>query len=61
VLSAYLIQVSFLGRRRTITLTAYACAIFAGSFTTVNNEAQNLGFSDMINFFLTAMYGVIYG
>lgn len=61
MLSAYLVRVPVLGRRRTITLTACACAIFAGLFTTVKNEAQNVAFSCMINFFLNAMYGVIYG
>lgn len=61
MLSAYLVRVPILGRRRTITLTACASAVFAGLFTTVKNEAQNVAFSCMINFFLNAMYGVIYG
>ncbi|KAJ6098915.1 sugar transporter [Penicillium canescens] len=61
VFSAVLIQTSFLGRRRTISVTAFACAIFAGAFTTVKNESQNLAFSCMINFWLNALYGVIYG
>jgi hypothetical protein len=61
VFSAVLIQTSFLGRRRTISVTAIACAIFAGAFTTVKNESQNLAFSCMINFWLNALYGVIYG
>lgn len=61
ILSAYLVQVPLLGRRRTITLMACGCSICAGAFTTVKNEAQNLALSCMINFFLNAMYGVIYG
>lgn len=61
ILSAYLVRLPILGRRRTITLTACACAVFAGAFTTVKTEAQNVGFSSMINFFLNAMYGVVYG
>lgn len=61
ILSAYLVRLPILGRRRTITLTACACAVFAGLFTIVKNEGQNLAFSCMINFFLNAMYGVIYG
>lgn len=61
ILSTYLVRIPVLGRRRTISLTACACAIFAGAFTTVKNEAQNVGLSSMVNFFLNAMYGVIYG
>ncbi|PKY07927.1 putative sugar transporter [Aspergillus campestris IBT 28561] len=61
LLSAYLVQTRLLGRRRSITVTAWICAIFAGVFTTVKNEAQNLAFSSLINFWLNAMYGVIYG
>ncbi|KAE8361094.1 major facilitator superfamily domain-containing protein [Aspergillus caelatus] len=61
ILSAFLVQVPFLGRRRSMTLTACACAAFAGAFTTVKNESQNLAFSGMINFWLNALYGIIYG
>ncbi|KAE8140037.1 major facilitator superfamily domain-containing protein [Aspergillus pseudotamarii] len=61
ILSAFLVQVPFLGRRRSMTLTACACAAFAGAFTTVKNESQNLAFSCMINFWLNALYGIIYG
>ncbi|KAE8163824.1 major facilitator superfamily domain-containing protein [Aspergillus tamarii] len=61
ILSAFLVQVPFLGRRRSMTLTACACVAFAGAFTTVKNESQNLAFSSMINFWLNALYGIIYG
>ncbi|KAB8245074.1 major facilitator superfamily domain-containing protein [Aspergillus flavus] len=61
ILSAFLVQVPFLGRRRSMTLTACACAAFSGAFTTVKNESQNLAFSSMINFWLNALYGIIYG
>lgn len=50
ILSAFVVQVPFLGRRRSMTLTACACAAFSGAFTTVKNESQNLAFSSMINF-----------
>jgi hypothetical protein len=37
-----------------------ACAAFSGAFTSVKNEAQNLSFSCMINFWLNALYGIVY-
>jgi hypothetical protein len=61
ILSSYLVEVHFLGRRRSITLMAWGCSICAGSFTAVKTEAQSLALSCMINFFLNAMYAVIYG
>ena len=59
-LSAYLVEVPFLGRRRAMTITAFVCAAFAGAFTSVKTEAQNLAFSSMINFWLNALYAIIY-
>ncbi|OQE27976.1 hypothetical protein PENFLA_c005G10105 [Penicillium flavigenum] len=61
ILSSYLVEIHFLGRRRSITLMAWGCSICAGSFTAVETEAQSLALSCMINFFLNAMYAVIYG
>ncbi|KAL3710994.1 hypothetical protein TMatcc_004791 [Talaromyces marneffei ATCC 18224] len=36
------------------------CAIFAGAFTIIKNEGQNLAFSCMITFWLNAAYSIIY-
>ncbi|KAF2148108.1 putative sugar transporter [Myriangium duriaei CBS 260.36] len=60
VAATVLIELPRLGRRGGMLIMAFACAIFAGLFTTVRNEGQNLGFSCMINFFLNGLYGIVY-
>ncbi|KAL4805427.1 major facilitator superfamily domain-containing protein [Aspergillus unguis] len=60
VLSAYLVRFRKLGDRGTLFITSCICAKFAGLFTQVRTEAQNIGFSCMINFWLNASYAVIY-
>ncbi|KAH8702349.1 major facilitator superfamily domain-containing protein [Talaromyces proteolyticus] len=60
VLSAYLVRVPFLGHRWSLTITGCICAVFAGAFTSVKTEGQNIGFSCMINFWLNALYAIIY-
>ena len=59
-LSGYLVQIPRLGRRRSMTITACCAATFAIAFTTVRNEAQNVAFSSMINFWQNAYYGILY-
>lgn len=48
ILSSYLVEIHFLGRRRSITLMAWGCSICAGSFTAVETEVQSLALSCMI-------------
>ncbi|KAL4937858.1 hypothetical protein BDV06DRAFT_232288 [Aspergillus oleicola] len=60
LLSAFLARLPRLGHKGTICLTAAICAIFAGLFTQVRTEAQNIAFSCMVNFWLNALYAVVY-
>lgn len=55
-----MIATPWLKSRRSIAVSALACAAFSGAFTSVKNEAQNLAFSCMINFWLNALYGIVY-
>lgn len=55
-----MIATPWLKSRRSIAVAALACAAFSGAFTSVKNEAQNLAFSCMINFWLNALYGIVY-
>ncbi|KIW91693.1 uncharacterized protein Z519_07661 [Cladophialophora bantiana CBS 173.52] len=59
-LSGYLVQIPLLGRRRSMAITACCAATFAIAFTTVRNEAQNVAFPSMINFWQNAYYGILY-
>ncbi|KUL82554.1 hypothetical protein ZTR_09172 [Talaromyces verruculosus] len=59
-LSAWMVHVRFLGYRWSLMITGGICAIFAGAFTIIKNEGQNLAFSCMINFWLNAAYSIIY-
>lgn len=59
-LSAWMVHVRFLGYRWSLMITGGMCAIFAGAFTIIKNEGQNLAFSCMINFWLNAAYSIIY-
>ncbi|KAL4884968.1 major facilitator superfamily domain-containing protein [Aspergillus karnatakaensis] len=60
VLSAYLVRIPKIREQGTLFITSCICAVFAGLFTQVRTEAQNIGFSCMINFWLNALYAVIY-
>ncbi|KEF51730.1 uncharacterized protein A1O9_12067 [Exophiala aquamarina CBS 119918] len=60
ILSGFLVQLKFLGRRRSMTVTACCAAAFAIAFTTAKTEAQNIAFSSMINFWQNAYYGILY-
>ncbi|KAJ0123908.1 hypothetical protein J7T55_012380 [Diaporthe amygdali] len=55
-----MIAAPWLKSRRSIATAAFACAAFSGAFTSVKTEAQNLAFSCMINFWLNALYGIVY-
>ncbi|KAH8592347.1 putative sugar transporter [Bisporella sp. PMI_857] len=59
-LAAYLIELKFLGRRGGMAIMAIVTAAFAGAFTSVNNEAQNIAFSCMINFWQNGYYAILY-
>jgi hypothetical protein len=52
---------SRLRSRISMCISAAACITFAGAFTTVKNEAQNLAFSSFNGFWLNALYAIIYG
>lgn len=60
ILSACLVDIKILGRRRSMALTALCAASFAGAFTSVRTEAGNIAFSSMINFWQNAFYGILY-
>jgi hypothetical protein len=60
ILASGLVEIPFLGRRRTMSLTALCAAAFAGAFTTVRSEADNIAFSSMIGFWQNAFYAVLY-
>lgn len=60
ILSAGLVNIRQLGRRRTMALAALCAAAFAGAFTTVRSEASNLAFSSMLGFWQNAFYAVLY-
>ncbi|KAL4799463.1 major facilitator superfamily domain-containing protein [Aspergillus venezuelensis] len=62
LLSAFMVRLKRpnLGHKGTICITAAVCAIFAGLFTEVRTEAQNIAFSCMVNFWLNALYAVVY-
>ncbi|KAH8896209.1 putative sugar transporter [Thozetella sp. PMI_491] len=59
-LSMWMVSTRWLRSRWSLTITAFICAIFSGAFTLVKNEAQNLASSCMINFWLNALYAIIY-
>lgn len=50
ILSAYLIQVPLLGRRRAMAMTGPMAGTFLAAFMSLKSEGQNLAFSSMINF-----------
>ncbi|KAJ3512678.1 hypothetical protein NM208_g15290 [Fusarium decemcellulare] len=60
LLSTYMVNIGVLGRRRSMALTALYAAAFSGGFTTVRNEASNLGFSCTISFWQNAFYAILY-
>ncbi|KAL2816972.1 major facilitator superfamily domain-containing protein [Aspergillus granulosus] len=60
LLSAYLVRFRKLQHQGALLITSCICAIFAGLFTQVRTEAQNVAFSSMVNFWLNALYAVIY-
>lgn len=60
LLSAYLVQLRKLRHQGTLFITGCICAVLAGLFTQVRTGPQNIGFSCMINFWLNAVYAVVY-
>ncbi|KAL3490022.1 major facilitator superfamily domain-containing protein [Aspergillus germanicus] len=60
LLSAYLVSVRKLKHQWSLFITSCICAVFAGLFTQVRTEAQNIAFSSMVNLWLNALYAVIY-
>ncbi|KAH8663441.1 sugar transporter [Tricladium varicosporioides] len=60
ILSAWLIEINFIGRRRGMAIMAIVTAAFAGAFTSVQSEAQNLAFSCMIGFWQNGFYAILY-
>ncbi|KAJ9144149.1 Major facilitator superfamily transporter [Pleurostoma richardsiae] len=58
--SMYMVSYRHLRSRRSILLTGAACAAFSGAFTSVRTAGQNLAFSCMINFWLNALYAIVY-
>lgn len=61
MLSAYFVSLPKLRHQGALVITGCICALFAGLFTQVRTEGQNIGFSCMINFWLNAVYAIIYG
>ncbi|QLI72257.1 Major facilitator-type transporter hxnZ [Metarhizium brunneum] len=60
IFATYLVNVPFLGRRRSMALTALCAAAFCGGFTAVRTEAANIAFSSMISFWQSAFCGILY-
>ncbi|CAI0653665.1 unnamed protein product, partial [Colletotrichum noveboracense] len=62
ILSTWMVSNTWLRSRKSLVFTGAACAAFAGcgAFTSVKNPAENLAFSSMVNFWLNAMYAIIY-
>ncbi|EQB50995.1 major facilitator superfamily transporter [Colletotrichum gloeosporioides Cg-14] len=60
ILSTWMVSNKWLRSRKSLVFTGAACAAFAGAFTSVKNPAENLAFSSMVNFWLNAMYAIIY-
>lgn len=60
VLSMYMVSNKWLLSRKSMLITGLACVAFSGAFTTVRSTGQNLAFSSMINFWLNALYSIIY-
>lgn len=60
MLSMWMVSTRWLRSRISIALTGAACAAFSGAFTSVRTGGQNLAFSCMINFWLNALYSIIY-
>ena len=60
LLSMYMVSTRWLRSRISIAITGVACAAFSAAFTTVRTEGQNLAFSSMINFWLNALYAIIF-
>lgn len=60
LLSAYFVQLRKVRHQGALFITGCICAIFAGLFTQVRTEPQNIGFSCMVNFWLNAVYAVVY-
>ncbi|VUC33006.1 unnamed protein product [Clonostachys rosea] len=59
-LSMWMVSNKWLRSKKSLFVTAAISAIFSGAFTTVRNDAQNLAFSCMINFWLNALYAIVY-
>ncbi|PLB53076.1 sugar transporter [Aspergillus steynii IBT 23096] len=60
ILSTLLVNVRFLGRRRSMALTAICAGAFAGAFTTVRSEGANIAFSSLVNFWQHGYYAILY-
>ncbi|KAM7206382.1 Major facilitator superfamily domain containing protein [Naviculisporaceae sp. PSN 640] len=60
VLAAYLCNISFLGRRYTMTIGAILTSAFFFAYTAVRTPAQDLGISCAIAFSLNIYYSVLY-
>lgn len=60
ILAAGLVEVPFLGRRRSMAICALCAAAFAGAFTSVRTSGANIAFSSMLGFWQNAFYGVLY-
>ncbi|OAL43411.1 sugar transporter [Pyrenochaeta sp. DS3sAY3a] len=60
LLSAVLVNMPILGRRRSMAITALCAAAFAGAFTSVRSEGSNIAFSSLLGFWQNAFYGILY-
>ncbi|KAE8153359.1 major facilitator superfamily domain-containing protein [Aspergillus avenaceus] len=60
LVSAFLVNIRLLGRRRSMAITAIFTAAFAGGFTSVRTEGANIAFSSMVNFGQHAFYSILY-
>lgn len=60
MLAGWMCNLRLLGRRYTMVIGALITCAFFFAYTAVRTEAQNVGFSCAISFFLNIYYGVLY-
>lgn len=60
MLAGYMANWKFLGRKYTMVIGALTTMAFFFAYTAVRTEAQNVGFSCAIGFFLNIYYGTLY-
>jgi MFS family permease len=61
LLAGWMCNLPGVGRKNTMIFGALVTMAFMFAYTAVRNEAQNLAFTCMCNFWLNVYYGTLYG